>query len=106
MAEGNMELDPKYDHYDFPTTSVETREGHPGHLTVAQGAQVHQFRMMLEAEGFKQRLDTLTLVRNLHHRRCLYDVFYGVFAVVLCHTVPNLLDARRGRESADKRLEH
>jgi hypothetical protein len=59
-----MELDPKYDQFDFPTTSVETREGHPGHLTPAQQAQVHQLRMMLESEGFKQHLDTLTLVRE------------------------------------------
>ncbi|KAI0399957.1 CRAL-TRIO domain-containing protein [Xylaria palmicola] len=64
-----MELDPKYDHYDFPTTSVVTREGHPGHLTAGQQAQVHQLRMMLESEGFKQRLDTLTLLRFLRARK-------------------------------------
>lgn len=57
-----MELDPKYDDYDFPTTAPEQREGHPGHLTAAQQAQVHQLRLMLESEGFTQRLDTLTLV--------------------------------------------
>ncbi|KAI1431244.1 CRAL-TRIO domain-containing protein [Xylaria sp. CBS 124048] len=67
-----MELDPKYDNYDFPTTSIETREGHPGHLTALQQAQVHQLRMMLETEGYKQRLDTLTLLRFLRARK--FDV--------------------------------
>jgi hypothetical protein len=62
MANPTMELDPKYDDYDFPTTAPEAREGHPGHLNGAQQAQVHQLRLMLEAEGFTQRLDTLTLV--------------------------------------------
>ncbi|KAI1822210.1 CRAL-TRIO domain-containing protein [Xylaria intraflava] len=71
-AKSNMELDPKYDHYDFPTTSIETREGHPGHLTSLQQAQVHQLRMMLESEGYKQRLDTLTLLRFLRARK--FDV--------------------------------
>lgn len=57
-----VELDPKYDHYDFPTISIEEREGHPGFLNPAQQAQIHQLRMMLESEGFKGPLDTLTLV--------------------------------------------
>jgi hypothetical protein len=57
-----MELDPKYDDYDFPTTSPEAGEGHPGHLTSSQQAQVSQLRLLLEAEGHTQRLDTLTLV--------------------------------------------
>jgi hypothetical protein len=61
-----MELDPKYDDYDFPTTAPIPQSGHPGHLTPEQQAQVHQFRMMLEAQGFTKRLDTLTLVCHRH----------------------------------------
>ena len=57
-----MELDPKYDHYDFPTTSPEVRHGHPGHTTAEENAKVHQLRMMLEQAGCKDRLDTLTMV--------------------------------------------
>ncbi|KAI3325786.1 CRAL-TRIO domain-containing protein [Xylariaceae sp. AK1471] len=71
-SDSNMELDPKYDQFDFPLTSVETRDGHPGHLTPAQQAQVHQLRMMLESEGIKQHLDTLTLLRFLRARK--FDV--------------------------------
>ncbi|KAJ3572048.1 hypothetical protein NPX13_g5183 [Xylaria arbuscula] len=67
-----LELDPKYDHYDFPTVSVEAREGHPGYLTPAQQAQVHQLRMTLESEGFDGPLDTLTLLRFLRARK--FDV--------------------------------
>lgn len=61
-SNNNMELDPKYDDYDFPTVSAVDLPGHPGHLTPEQQAQVHQLRLMLEAEGYTQRLDTLTLV--------------------------------------------
>ncbi|KAI8633523.1 CRAL-TRIO domain-containing protein [Xylariaceae sp. FL1651] len=68
----SMKLDPKYDNFDFPTTSVETREGHPGHLSEAQQAQVNQLRMMLESEGYKQHLDTLSLLRFLRARK--FDV--------------------------------
>lgn len=60
-----MELDPKYDDYDFPTEAAEPQDGHAGHLTKEQIAQVSQFRMMLEAEGYTDRLDTLTLVWTL-----------------------------------------
>ncbi|KAJ9143228.1 Phosphatidylinositol-phosphatidylcholine transfer protein [Coniochaeta hoffmannii] len=67
-----MELDPKYDDYDFPTTTAEVRPGFPGHLTAAQQAQVHQLRLMLEAEGYTQRLDTITLLRFLRARK--FDV--------------------------------
>lgn len=59
-----MDIDKKYDHYDFPTEAAEPQDGHAGHLTGMQIAQVHQLRMMLEAEGFTARLDTLTLVCN------------------------------------------
>lgn len=61
-----MELDPKYDDYDYPTTTAEVKAGFPGHLTQAQQAQVHQLRLMLESEGYTQRLDTITLVIVTH----------------------------------------
>ena len=57
-----MTLDPKYDDFDYPTTSLIQQTGHPGHTTKEQDAQVQQLRMMLEAEAYKERLDTLTLV--------------------------------------------
>ncbi|OAA54234.1 Sec14 cytosolic factor [Cordyceps fumosorosea ARSEF 2679] len=56
-----MDIDAKYDHYDFPYEAKEPQIGHAGHLDAAQIAQVHQLRMMLEAEGLTERLDTLTL---------------------------------------------
>jgi hypothetical protein len=59
-----MDLNPKYDDYDFPYTTATPQDGHAGQLTDQQIAQVHQLRMMLEAEGFTDRLDTLTLVRH------------------------------------------
>jgi hypothetical protein len=58
-------LDPKYDHYDYPTVSSNKQSGHPGHTTPEQDAQVHQLRMKLEAAGYTERLDTITLVRAL-----------------------------------------
>ena len=64
-----MDLDPKYDDYDFPTTAPETQSGHPGHTTKEQDAQVHQLRNLLEKEGYKDRLDTLTLLRFLRARK-------------------------------------
>ena len=68
-ANPHMELDPKYDHYDFPTTSPELKPGHPGHTTKEQDAAVHQLRTMLEAEGYTERLDTLTMLRFLRARK-------------------------------------
>ncbi|RDL32537.1 Uncharacterized protein BP5553_08993 [Venustampulla echinocandica] len=65
-------LDPKYDHYDFPTISPTTLSGHPGHTTPEQDAQVFQLRMKLESEGYTERLDTLTLLRFLRARK--FDV--------------------------------
>ena len=59
-----MQLDPKYDHYDFPTTAPNKQSGHPGHTTPEQDAQVFQLRTMLEQAGYTERLDTLTLVRT------------------------------------------
>lgn len=61
-ANPSIQLDPKYDDYDFPTTAPEGRPGHPGHTTPEQDAQVHQLRMKLESQGYTERLDTLTLV--------------------------------------------
>ncbi|KAI0973743.1 CRAL-TRIO domain-containing protein [Xylaria arbuscula] len=67
-----LELHPNYDHFDFPASSIEARTGHPGWLTPDQQAQVHQLRMMLEAENFKGPLDSLTLLRFLRARK--FDV--------------------------------
>lgn len=68
-ANGGMELDPKYDNYDYPIVSPTDISGHPGHLTSEQQAQVHQLRLMLEAQEFTKRLDTLTLVGFPDNRR-------------------------------------
>jgi len=64
-APSMQNLDPKYDHYDYPTVSSNKQTGHPGHTTPEQDAQVHQLRMKLEAAGYTERLDTITLVRAL-----------------------------------------
>lgn len=60
-----VELSEKYDNYDYPIEAAEPLEGHSGNLTPEQQAKVHQLRLMLEAEGLTERLDTLTLVCNL-----------------------------------------
>jgi len=65
----HMDLDPKYDDYDYPTTAPETQSGHPGHTTKEQDAQVHQMRAMLEQAGYTERLDTLSLLRFLRARK-------------------------------------
>ncbi|KAL4928447.1 SEC14 family lipid-binding protein [Aspergillus undulatus] len=62
----------KYDDYDFPTTAPEPKPGHPGHTTADQDAKVEQLRSELEAEGYTERLDTLTLLRFLRARK--FDV--------------------------------
>lgn len=72
MAEKDLPTDPKYDHYDFPTTAPEPQSGHPGHTTEEQDAKVFQLRTMLEQEGYTQRLDTLTMLRFLRARK--FDV--------------------------------
>jgi len=72
MAESSVKevpLDPKYDDYDFPTTAPEVKSGHPGHTTPEQDAQVFQLRSMLEAMGYTDRLDTLTMLRFLRARK-------------------------------------
>ena len=68
----HFDLDPKYDDYDFPTTAPEKQSGHPGHTTKEQDAAVHQLRQTLEQEGYKERLDTLTMLRFLRARK--FDV--------------------------------
>lgn len=60
-----MDLNPKYDNYDFPIKGPEKQDGHAGYLTEDQIAKLHQLRMMLESEGCTERLDTLTLVRDI-----------------------------------------
>ena len=65
MVAHELKLDPKYDHYDYPTTAPESQPGHPGHTTPEQDAQVYQLRTQLEREGYTERLDTLTLVRTV-----------------------------------------
>ncbi|KJZ77290.1 Sec14 cytosolic factor [Hirsutella minnesotensis 3608] len=67
-----MDVNPKYDDYDFPHVAAEPQPGHAGNLTEQQIAQVNQLRMMLEAEGFTDRLDTLTMLRFLRARK--FDV--------------------------------
>jgi hypothetical protein len=57
-----LKLDPKYDHYEFPTTAPTPQNGHPGHTTPEQDAQVFQLRTILEEAGHTHNLDTLTLV--------------------------------------------
>lgn len=57
-----LELDPKYDDYEYPTTAPTPQNGHPGHTTPEQDAQVFQLRSMLEAAGYTKNLDTLTMV--------------------------------------------
>ena len=64
MASG-MKLDPKYDNYDYPTTSPNVQNGHPGHTTPEQDAQVYQLRTQLEQAGYSERLDTLSMVCSL-----------------------------------------
>lgn len=58
----SIELNEKYDHYDYPIEGPEPLEGHNGNLKPDQQAKIHQLRMMLEAEGVTERLDSLTLV--------------------------------------------
>ena len=58
----DLKLDPKYDNYDFPVIPPHPAPGHPGNLSATQEAQIAQLRMKLEAEGYTERLDTLTLV--------------------------------------------
>jgi hypothetical protein len=69
-AAKELPVDPKYDNYDFPTTSPTVQSGHPGHTTAEQDAQIFQLRSLLEAAGYTKNLDTLTLV-------CSYTMLSG-----------------------------
>jgi hypothetical protein len=62
LAQHEVKLDPTYDHYDHPVAAPTPQNGHPGYTTDMQDAQVHQLRGLLEQEGYKERLDTLTMV--------------------------------------------
>jgi len=72
-------LDATYDHFDFPIIAAAPQNGHSGYTTETQDAQVNQLRMMLEAEGFKERLDTLTLLRFLRARKFNVDLSKKMF---------------------------
>ncbi|ORX94460.1 CRAL-TRIO domain-containing protein [Clohesyomyces aquaticus] len=67
--EPHQQLDPKYDHYEYPTIAPAPQPGHPGYTTPEQDAQVSQLRMMLEQGGFNDNLDTLTMLRFLRARK-------------------------------------
>ncbi|KAE8449995.1 S14 cytosolic factor [Mollisiaceae sp. DMI_Dod_QoI] len=85
-----MKLDPKYDHYDYPTISPTTLSGHPGHTTPEQDAQVYQLRMKLESAGYTERLDTLTLLRFLRARK--FDVALSEKMFVDCENWRKQID--------------
>lgn len=85
MAQEVKNFDPKYDHYDFPTTTPDARPGHPGHTTEEQDAKVFQLRTMLEQEGYTDRLDTLSLLRFLRARK------FDVAAAKAMYVLPPLL---------------
>lgn len=59
---GGMELNPKYDQYDYPIISPNKASGHPGHLDDKQMKAVQELRLKLESAGYTDRLDILTLV--------------------------------------------
>lgn len=61
-ATADIQLDPKYDDYDYPIVAPVAQDGHPGHLTPEQAEKVKQLRTSLEGKGYTTRLDTLTLV--------------------------------------------
>lgn len=63
LQKHEVELDPKYDHYDYPVVAPVAQKGHPGWTTKDEDAKLFQLRSMLEQEGYKEDLDTLTLVR-------------------------------------------
>ena len=94
MAESSAKevpLDPKYDDYDFPTTAPEVKSGHPGHTTPEQDAQVFQLRSMLEAMGYTERLDTLTMLRFLRARKFNVEAAKTMYVRVSSRLFYNLL---------------
>ncbi|OCK82417.1 SEC14 cytosolic factor [Lepidopterella palustris CBS 459.81] len=74
-----MQLDPKYDNYEYPTTAPTPQPGHPGHTTPEQDAQVFQLRTMLESLGYTERLDTLTMLRFLRARKFNVELSKNMF---------------------------
>lgn len=72
MAQHELKPDPKYDDYDYPTTSPDAGSGHPGHTTPEQDAHVFQLRTQLEQAGYKERLDTLCMVNVLQRLYCCH----------------------------------
>ncbi|KAJ0117253.1 sec14 cytosolic factor [Diaporthe amygdali] len=64
-----IDLDPKYDDFDFPIVAPVKANGHPGHLTDEQNAAVKTLRESLEKQGYTDRLDSLTLLRFLRARK-------------------------------------
>ncbi|KAM0324776.1 hypothetical protein ACHAQA_007740 [Verticillium albo-atrum] len=87
------ELDSKYDNFNYPTKAAVAQDGHPGHCTEAQKAQIHQLRMMLEAEGLTQRLDTLTMLRFLRARKFDVNAAKAMFVEFEKWRKETLLDA-------------
>ncbi|ROT35816.1 hypothetical protein SODALDRAFT_328210 [Sodiomyces alkalinus F11] len=69
--EGN-DGQPKVKHSIKEPDEAERDRGYLGYLSPEQKAQVHQLRLMLEAEKYDQRLDTPTLLRFLRARK--FDV--------------------------------
>ncbi|KAF2000393.1 SEC14 cytosolic factor [Amniculicola lignicola CBS 123094] len=65
----DLQTEPKYDDYEYPTTAPTPQNGHPGYTTPEQEAQVHQLRAMLEQAGYTDNLDTLTMLRFLRARK-------------------------------------
>ncbi|KKA26989.1 hypothetical protein TD95_000529 [Thielaviopsis punctulata] len=77
-----LKLDPKYDEFDFPVTAAAPQDGHPGYLTAEQQDKVEQLRLLLEAEGYTLRLDSLTLLRFLRARK--FDVMQAKLMFTEC----------------------
>ncbi|KAG8529224.1 uncharacterized protein KY384_005859 [Bacidia gigantensis] len=72
MTTHEIEKHPQYDDYDYPTTAPTVQSGHPGHTTKEQDAAIFSLRTQLEQAGYKERLDTLTMLRFLRARK--FDV--------------------------------
>ena len=100
-----MKLDPKYDDYDYPTTSPTAQTGHPGHTTPEQDAQVHQLRTQLEQAGYAERLDTLSLVSTSTSYRRAWPKHAKANGVLICAaTVPESAEIQRGSRQTNVRL--
>lgn len=96
MAEdnGTLKLDPKYDQFDYPIVSANTQSGHPGHTTPEQEAQVYQLRMKLEAAGYTDRLDSLTLVRTQDSSLC-FPQLTNISSFDFCEPVNSMSPSQR-----------